>query len=80
MSPAAAVDELATRLFDPRGVTRWLYADDDVRPGASNDHITWVRAPHRVVDEVVHWWNTAPRNASAVGLAHSAGSQPNKED
>lgn len=62
LSPKPAVDDLA-RLFAPDAVTRWHYAADDVPPGSSNDHITWIRTPEHVVDRVISWW-------SAISLAH----------
>ncbi|MDO5503177.1 MAG: alpha/beta hydrolase [Actinomycetia bacterium] len=55
LGPAAGVDGLAG-LYDPSSRTRWHYADSEVPEGASNDHVTWVRSPARVVDEIVSWW------------------------
>lgn len=55
LGPAAGVDGLAG-LYDPATRTRWHYADSEVPEGASNDHVTWVRSPARVVDEIESWW------------------------
>ncbi|MFD0520689.1 alpha/beta fold hydrolase [Paractinoplanes durhamensis] len=57
LAPAAAVDGFARRLFAPEQVTRWEY--DDVLPGNSNDHVTWVRGSSQIVDRVTAWWAPA---------------------
>ncbi|XGU18403.1 hypothetical protein ACETU7_21430 [Rhodococcus sp. 3Y1] len=43
MAPPRSVDIFAEKLFETRAVTRWQYEHDDVLPGASNDHVRWVR-------------------------------------
>ncbi|WP_051166099.1 alpha/beta fold hydrolase [Amycolatopsis orientalis] len=61
LSPVGAVDDLAERLFAPDSVTRWHYPRDQAPPGATNDHIGWVRTPAAVVDRIVRWWPGAAR-------------------
>ncbi len=56
MAPPRSVDIFAEKLFDTRAVTRWQYEHDDVLPGASNDHIRWVRGSSQVVARIVAWW------------------------
>ena len=56
LAPSRAVDVFAERLFDPEAVTRWHYADDLVPADANNDHITWVRTPRVIVEQVMQWW------------------------
>ncbi|MCW0192768.1 alpha/beta fold hydrolase [Rhodococcus erythropolis] len=56
MAPPRSVDTFAEKLFDTRAVTRWQYEHDDVLPGASNDHIRWVRGSSHVVERIVAWW------------------------
>ena len=58
LAPARSVNHFTQRLFSPGAVTRWHYRHDEVRPGTSNDHITWVRSSALVVDRVVDWWST----------------------
>lgn len=56
LAPRRAVDAFAERFFDPTTVSRWHRRHDEVPPGASNDHLAWVRSPASVVDRVVAWW------------------------
>ncbi|GEM31823.1 hypothetical protein NN3_28300 [Nocardia neocaledoniensis NBRC 108232] len=56
LAPRRGIDAFARRLFAPDAVTRWDYERSAVPPGASNDHIQWVRSPGPVVDRVVDWW------------------------
>ncbi|MFI5500795.1 serine aminopeptidase domain-containing protein [Nocardia asteroides] len=70
MAPRRGVDDFARQLFAPGAVTRWDYDTAEVPPGASNDHITWVRSPGPVVDRIVRWWqhrSTADDSRTAVG-------------
>lgn len=62
LAPARSVNHFSQILFDSEAVTRWHYLRDEVAPGASNDHITWVRSSATVVERVVTWW-TAQRDA-----------------
>ncbi|MGW6330826.1 hypothetical protein [Nocardia rhamnosiphila] len=62
LSPVGAVDDLTKRLFASTSVTRWHHTSDQVAPGATNDHIGWVRIPATVVDRIVMWWHDAARN------------------
>lgn len=66
LAPASSVDDFAERLFDSEVVTRWHYLRDEVRPGTTNDHITWVRGSELVVERVVAWWaaSTSQRDVS----------------
>jgi predicted alpha/beta hydrolase len=66
LSPRRAVDDLAA-LFEPGAIARWHYTTDEVPPGASNDHITWVRTPEPVVDRVVSWWEQVRAGTVAAG-------------
>ncbi|MFG2821648.1 alpha/beta fold hydrolase [Kitasatospora sp. NPDC048365] len=59
LSPLAAVDDFTGHLFHPSAVARWHYRDDQVPPGASNDHIAWVRTPGTVVHRILAWWADA---------------------
>lgn len=61
LAPASSVNHFSTRLFHPDAVTRWHYLRDEVTPGASNDHITWVRGSAPVVERIVAWWDARPR-------------------
>lgn len=73
LAPASAVDAFADRLFDVRTLTRWTYRTVDVPPGASNDHVAWVRSPGPVVDRVVAWWaTTGPHHQAAHHTARPA--------
>ncbi|MEU4563226.1 alpha/beta fold hydrolase [Actinoplanes sp. NPDC023936] len=56
LAPPTAVDRFATRMFTAGSVTSWLYRHEEVPEGASNDHISWVRTPAPVVDQVISWW------------------------
>ena len=56
LAPRSSVDHFADLLFAPEAVTRWHYLEAEVRPGTTNDHITWVRGSALVVDRVVDWW------------------------
>lgn len=60
LAPLPAVDDFAERLFDPATLTRWHYRDEEVPPGATNDHIRWVRSPDHVVERIRSWWGTTP--------------------
>lgn len=52
-----AIRALADRwAADDHVVTHWTYERSAVPPGASNDHVRWVRSPGPVVDRVVAWW------------------------
>jgi len=64
-SPSGAVELLAA-MYDAAVVDRWHYRDMEVPPGASNDHIAWVRTPAPVVDRVVHWCIAAPTTCSGA--------------
>lgn len=56
LAPRPAVEDFADRLFEPGTLTRWHYHDNEVPPGATNDHIRWVRSPDHVVERVLSWW------------------------
>lgn len=65
LAPRRAVDAFAARFFDPAVTTRWHRRLDEVPPGASNDHLAWVRSPVSVVDRVVAWWEDSGRTGTA---------------
>lgn len=60
LAPLPAVEDFADRLFDPGTLTRWHYRDDEVPPGATNDHIRWVRSPDHIVERILAWWAERP--------------------
>lgn len=62
LSPVAAVDDLAHRLFSSLSATRRHYTSDQAPKGSTNDHIGWVRTPTPVVDRIVTWWHDTPRS------------------
>ncbi|MEU4690867.1 alpha/beta fold hydrolase [Actinoplanes sp. NPDC023714] len=59
LAPAPAVERFGERLFAPEGVTNWVYRNEDVPEGASNDHIYWVKSPEPVVRRIAEWWSAA---------------------
>lgn len=65
LAPKNSVDHYASRFFTPDAVTRWHYTSDEVPEGQSNDHITWVRTPQRVVDHAISWWSKAEGDRKA---------------
>ncbi|MCW2831726.1 MAG: hydrolase [Aeromicrobium sp.] len=46
--------------LDPDRTTRWVYTAADAPDGGTTDHVSWVRSPGPVVDQILTWWSAQP--------------------